>query len=164
MTGLVIVSVYRSLSHMEGCDRDTQLEFQAEAMKYEQRAYDVFKIAHDTNWRQAERTLTNKHDEFHNFSVLEMAGTSGSQKFLSHPGVWNKINEIWKVKQKGEKINGIGTYSIDWSMQLIFVCLFATMLVRSICHAPSGLEHVLMFWVLTLMLEEGRQMFEAGKN
>ena len=162
MTGLVIVSIYRSLSRMSDCDRDTQLEFQAEAEKYEQRAYDVFKTAHDINWRKAEVTLTQKHDEYHHFSVMEMAGTSQSQKFLSHPGVWNRINEIWTRKQPSEWISGRGTYIFDWSMQLIFVCLFASMLVNNICHAPSEVEYVLIFWIVCLLVEEFRQMLEAG--
>ena len=76
MSALVITAIYRSLASTRDCDNDTKLEFEAEAKTYEQRAYDVFKLAHDTNWREAEKTLTQRHDEFHYFSVLEMAGAS----------------------------------------------------------------------------------------
>ena len=169
MSALVITAIYRSLASMEGCDNDTMLEFQAEAKLYEQRAYDVFKVAHDTNWREAEKTLTQEHDDYHQFSVLEMAGTSSSQQFLSHPGVWNKINEIWTGRLKQDtgcvpsiSITGKQTYIFDWSMQLIFICLFAYMLLQNMCHTVTTVEYFLFYWVISLLCEEGRQMFEAG--
>ena len=162
MTALVIAGLYRSLSMMTDCHQDTVRQFIAQAADYEERACNVFKIAHDINWRRAEDTLTYQHDDYQNYSAMEMAGLSSSQTFLSHPGVWNKITDLWKKRQKHQFVSGWVTYCIDWASSLTFILLFALMLMET-CLSPSPLEYVLFFWVCMLLAEEARQVLEQGQ-
>ena len=161
MTALVIAALYRSLSKMKDCHQDTVRDFIAQAADYEERACKVFKIAHDINWRKAEETLTYQHHDYQNYSTMEMAGLSSSQTFLAHPGVWNKITDLWKKKQKHQYVPGLVTYCIDWASSVIFILLFALMLMDT-CIRPSPLEYILFFWVCMLFAEEMRQVLEQG--
>ena len=111
-------------------------------------------------WDKA--TLTNTHEEFHQYTILEMAGTSESQLFLSHPGVWNKTNEIWTDKNKKHWFSGLRVYIFEMLMMVLFVVLFGKMILTSICHTPDNFEYILLFWVLSLLLEEIRQFYAAG--
>ena len=76
MTALVIASIYLSLSEIQQKlgDRDTVEEFQTEYRKYERYAVDIFRLAHDNDWKFTESLLLHSHKEYHNFSIIEMAG------------------------------------------------------------------------------------------
>ena len=107
--------------------RDTSEECEIEFRKYERYATEIYSIAHDKNWALAESCLrwalklmlgpkllrnsileqqfeslqSHTHKEFHDFSILDLAAHGKCQNFLAHPGIWNKVNELWKRPRNG---------------------------------------------------------------
>ena len=83
--------------------KDTYEECSTEFRKYEQYAKEIYAYAHQKDWLLAESCLSHTHDEFHDFSILDLAAYGKCQNFLSHPGIWNKVNELWTRPRNGYK-------------------------------------------------------------
>ena len=81
--------------------KDTYEECLAEFRKYERYATEIYANAHQKDWLLAESLLSHTHDEFHDFSILDLAAHGKCQNFLSHPGIWNKVNELWRRPRNG---------------------------------------------------------------
>ena len=100
--------------------------------------------------------------KFSEFSILEMAANGRCQKFLSHPGVWNKIMELWKLK-RGCFWSAYRLFFINWILNAIFVATFALFYISHLCNTIQTIEWLLLLWVVGYLVEEVRQALDASK-
>ncbi|KAH3749032.1 hypothetical protein DPMN_183522, partial [Dreissena polymorpha] len=114
-------------------------------------------------------------------SCLDLAVDSRNMEFLAQQACRNLVGDVWNGKCTGDKLNqsqkpssdtDLNKFSLNqmqapkWKFvynaifQLIFMCLFAYVMLFELTPAVSVCEYVIMAWVQTILVEECRQMHQ----
>ncbi|XP_072020326.1 transient receptor potential cation channel subfamily M member-like 2 [Amphiura filiformis] len=173
LTASKLYKCMASLKCNEGIEWKTRME--ENARKYEDWAFQILTRYQEdrTGVLDPSKLLTRVLPNWGNVTCLNLAESAENLKFLSHPVVKDLIDEKWNLG-----IVGSGTMPSRWRpwnhilepikiSHIVFTILFSYNLLtlgESIDVPNTSMDILLIIWVLSMVLEEGRQMLEWEAN
>ncbi|OXB53928.1 hypothetical protein ASZ78_011684 [Callipepla squamata] len=144
------------------------------ANEYETRAVELFTECYSNDENLAEQLLTYSCEAWGGSNCLELAVEAKDQQFIAQPGVQNFLSKQWKKPvEKSKKLflyyvsfftSPFVVFSWNVIFYIVFLLLFAYVLLMDFQKEPTVLEIILYVLVFILLCDEVRQWYMNGSK